>query len=96
MIEFEWDKGKSESNVHKHGVSFEEAKSVFFDDDAILFHDPDHSDEEERFLLLGMSLKLRVVLVCHCLRSNRSVIRIISARRATAREQRSYFWRGSQ
>lgn len=94
MIDFEWDQQKDRINTHKHGVSFDEAKSVFFDDNAVLYADPDHSDTEERFLLLGMSLKLRILLVCHCMHRDGFVIRIISARKATAKERRAYIWRG--
>ncbi len=90
---FAWDERKSRENERKHGVSFEEAQSVFFDDDALEFFDPDHSDEEDWFLLLGRSSRLRVLLICHCLRQSEQVIRIISARRATQKE-RSVYKRG--
>ena len=93
MPEFEWDDNKAASNLAKHGVSFEEAATAFDDVWARLMPDPDHSDEEERFILLGMSIKARELVVCHCLRGeDRSVVRIISARRATANEERQY-WR---
>jgi uncharacterized DUF497 family protein len=91
-IAFEWDQAKSDTNSKKHGVSFEEARTVFYDENAIRFFDPDHSDEEDRFILLGMSYKLRTLVVCHCYRKNDSVIRIISARKATKHEEKSY-WR---
>ncbi len=89
-IAFEWDDIKNSKNQAKHGVSFEEAQTVFFDENAIEFDDPDHSIEEERFLLLGYSHKLRVLAVCHCYRSPESMIRIISARKATKKEQKAY------
>jgi uncharacterized protein len=89
-LRFEWDERKAAVNAKKHGVSFEEARSVFFDERARLIDDPDHSDDEERFILLGLSSTLRLLLVCHCYRGEGKVIRIISARRATARESKSY------
>jgi hypothetical protein len=88
--QFEWDKSKSRSNEKKHGLSFEEARSIFYDENAIEFHDPDHSQHEDRFLLLGMSYRLRVLLVCHCHRKEDSIIRIISARKATRKEAKRY------
>ena len=90
MLSFEWDERKNATNRRKHGVSFEEAQSVFFDEDAIEYPDPDHSDEEARFLLLGRSYRLRLLVVCHCFRRDDAVIRIISARKATPPERRSY------
>ena len=92
MIIFDWDSAKAESNLEKHGVSFEEAKSVFFDEHAIQFYDDENSQlEEDRFLLLGMSIESRVLLVCHCERGDSGeVIRIISARPATKSEKRYY------
>ena len=87
---FVWDECKDRQNQKKHGVSFEEAQSVFFDDAAREFFDPDHSEVEERFLLVGRSYRLRVLLICHCYRESESVIRIISARRATNRERTVY------
>ena len=89
-IQFEWDQNKNKINKRKHGVSFEEARSIFFDEKAIQFDDPDHSESENRFLMLGLSEHLRVLLVCHCFRENDSVIRIISARKATKREAERY------
>ncbi len=90
-MDFEWDQKKNEINKIKHKVSFEEAKTVFYDDDAILFDDPDHSDEnDERFLIIGFSAKARILIVCHCLRSQDRIIRIISARKATNDEQNTY------
>ena len=90
-ITFEWDERKNRENKRKHKVSFEEAQTVFLDENAIRYFDPDHSDDENRFLMLGMSFALRVLVVCHCYRSDDSVIRIISARRANKREQASYW-----
>lgn len=85
-----WDQAKAESNLEKHGVSFEEAATVFSDENGRVIPDPDHSDEEDRFILLGMSWSLRVLVVCHCYREASDVIRIISARKATRREQAQY------
>ena len=90
---FEWDDKKNTSNMRKHGVSFEEAQTVFFDENAIEFDDPDHSIQEESFILLGLSQSLKVLVVCHCHRSDESKIRIISARKATKKEQGAYFRR---
>ena len=90
MISFEWDSAKAAVNVRKHGVSFEEAQSVFYDEFAVQFFDDDHSSDEERFLLLGMSTGARLLLVCHCERDGGDVIRIISARKATKRESTFY------
>ena len=90
MISFEWDEKKNRANIRKHGVTFEEAMTVFFDDNAILFDDPEHSDREERFLLLGMSTEANVMIVCHCCRQSDTVIRIISARKATRKEEQRY------
>ncbi len=89
MIKFEWNQSKARSNLKKHGVSFEEAQSVFFDEHAIQFFDSDTSSEEERFLLLGLSENSRILLVCHCEREG-EVIRIISARKATSNERKNY------
>ena len=89
-MQFEWDENKNEINKKKHGVSFEEAKTVFYDADAILIDDPDHSIEEERFLLLGLSRKTKLLIVCHCMRNEEETIRLISARRATTNEARQY------
>ena len=90
MVTFAWDENKNRINKKKHGVSFDEAKTVFYDDAAILFDDPEHSEDEERFLLLGMSEESNVCMVCHCYRENGSVIRIISARKATKKEEERY------
>lgn len=91
MINFEWDSRKAASNLKKHGVSFDEAKSVFFDEFAIQYFDPNNSElEDDRFLLLGFSNNSRVLLVCHCERNSGDTIRIISARKATKRERKFY------
>lgn len=90
-IQFEWDEAKSKSNKRKHGVSFEEAQTVFLDENAIRFADPDHSINEDRFLMLGISFQLRVLVVCHCFRASDSIIRIISARKANRKEQSTYW-----
>jgi uncharacterized DUF497 family protein len=89
-IKFEWETTKADSNIKKHGVSFEEARTVFYDEHARLINDPDHSQNEDRFILLGISSSLRVLIVCHCYRSEGNVIRIISARKATNSETRAY------
>ena len=89
-LRFEWDERKAAANVKKHGVRFDEAKSVFVDERARLISDPDHSEDEDRFVLLGLSSALRILLVCHCYRSEEGVIRIISARKATAAESKFY------
>ena len=89
-VEFEWDPAKAAANRRKHGVSFEEAASAFADEHGLLIADPDHSEDESRFVLMGMSTQVRVVVVVHCYRDADAVIRIISARRATRREQRQY------
>jgi hypothetical protein len=89
-LTFDWDKRKAAANLKKHGVSFEEAKSAFFDDRAKLIGDPDHSEDEERLILLGLSSALRLLVVCHCYRDEDGVIRIISARKASARESKFY------
>jgi len=93
-LRFEWDLKKEKINQRKHGVSFAEAKSVFLDDEALLIPDPDHSLDEDRFVLLGMSHKTRVLLVCHCYRENDQVVRLISARKADQQESREYFSKG--
>ncbi len=93
-IRFEWDEAKNRQNRHKHGVSFEEAQTVFFDENAMRFFDPDHSNDEDRFIMLGISFQLRVLIICHCYRQDETVIRIISARKANRKEQRDY-WRAN-
>ena len=89
-INFQWDSSKAESNQRKHGVSFDEASSVFYDDFARLISDPDSSVGEERFVILGESASLSVLVVCHCYRDDESNIRIISARKAEKRERKIY------
>ena len=90
MIRFEWDENKNIVNQKKHTISFEEAQTAFYDDNALLIDYPDHSEEEERFILLGFSLRANLLVVCHCYRQSESVIRIISARRATRNEEKAY------
>jgi len=90
MIEFEWNSAKSAANIKKHGVSFEEAQTVFYDEFAVQFFDEENSQNEERFLLLGLSTGAKLLLVCHCERDSGNVIRIISARNATKRERIFY------
>jgi len=90
-LRFDWDQRKEKANNKKHGVSFEEARTVFYDESAIQFFDPDHSDEEDRFILLGLSLKPQVLVVCHCFRESETVIRIISARIADKDEETEYW-----
>jgi uncharacterized DUF497 family protein len=90
-IEFAWDRRKARSNLAKHGISFEEARTVFLDEHARLIDDPDHSEEEDRFVLLGYSLQARCLIVVHCYRESDAVIRLISARSATAQEEKVYW-----
>ncbi|MGC1417705.1 MAG: BrnT family toxin [Candidatus Acidiferrum sp.] len=90
MLRFDWDERKNQSNRVKHGVWFEEAESVFSDPHARLFDDPEHSEEEDRFLLLGVSSAARPLVVVHCYRESDSAVRIISARKATKKEVRFY------
>ncbi len=90
-IEFAWDRRKARSNLIRHGVSFEEAQTVFLDENARLIDDPDHSGDEERSVLLGYSFQARCLIVSHCYRESDSVIRLISARRATAQEEKVYW-----
>lgn len=90
MIEFEWNPAKAASNKKKHGVSFEEAQSVFYDEFAIQFFDGENSEIEERFLMLGLSSDAQLLMVCHCERHDGNVIRIISALRATKSESQFY------
>ena len=92
MISFEWDDAKATENLKKHHVSFEEATTIFFDEFGVQFFDDEHSFDEERFLMLGMSSRAKLLIVCHCERDQGAVIRIISARKATRRE--SAFYRG--
>lgn len=90
MIKFEWDENKNRINLLKHGISFEEAVTVFCDEYAILFDDPDHSQDEDRFLIIGTTQKERLCIVSHCYRDQNDTIRIISARKATKREKKIY------
>jgi len=90
LIKFTWDPNKEKSNQQKHGVSFEEAKTAFSDENGRVIFDPDHSDGEDRFILLGISLSLKILVVCHCYHESDSEIRIISARKATKRETGQY------
>ena len=94
-LRFEWDERKNVHNRRKHGVSFEEAETVFLDDQALLLDDPDPSGREDRFILLGLSAAVRMLVVCHCYRASGGVIRLISARKATATERKGYLerWR---
>ena len=89
-IKFEWDENKNQLNQRKHGVSFAEAQTVFYDEYAILFDDPDHSEDEERFLIIGTTEKERICIVSHCYRGREDTIRIISAKKATKNEKRIY------
>ena len=88
---FEWDENKAASNEKKHGVSFEEARTVFYDENAIQFYDPDHSEKEDRFILLGLSFTPQVLVVCHCFRVSETVVRIIPARKADKDVEREYW-----
>jgi hypothetical protein len=90
VLRFEWDDRKDAQNIRKHGVSFEEAQTVFFDEQALLIADPDHSEQEERFILLGLSSALQTLVVCHCYRRGGDVIRLISGRRADRQEREEY------
>ena len=89
-IEFSWDARKARQNLHKHKVSFEEAATVFYDENAIEFFDPAHSVDEDRFLMLGLSGRLRIMVVSYCLRKESSEIRLISSRKATKKEEGVY------
>lgn len=89
-IRFTWDEQKAKINQKKHNISFDEAKTVFYDENARLIHDPNHSSEEERFLILGLSNKIRLLLVVHCYREYEDIVRIISARKASKNERKQY------
>jgi len=91
-LRFDWDRRKDRANLKNHGIAFAEAQTAFYDENAIQFSDPDHSEDEDRFILLGMSLRLRVLVVCHCFREDETVVRIISARKADLEEEEDY-WR---
>ena len=90
-IKFEWDKKKDAANIKKHGVSFEGAHTAFYDEYAIQFYDPEHSEAEDRFLLLGTDFKSKALVVCHCYREEETVVRIISARKAD-KEETNFYW----
>ena len=89
-LKFEWDENKNQINRQKHNVSFEEARTVFYDEQALVIDDPEHSVDENRFIILGLSHTAKLLVVCHCYRASDTVIRIISARKATASERRQY------
>ena len=89
-LDFIWDEDKNKKNVISHKISFEEAKTVFFDPNAKVIYDPDHSEDEDRFIILGLSKLLNILVVCHCYRENEKIIRIISARKATPKERKQY------
>lgn len=90
-LKFEWDENKNTINKSKHNVSFEEAKTVFYDEQALVIDDPDHSEQEDRFIILGQSSTAKLLVVCHCYRESDTVIRIISARKATKTETTQYY-----
>lgn len=90
-INFEWDENKNRINQSKHKISFEEAKTVFYDVNALVIDDPEHSKGEERFIILGLSNKAKLLVVCHCYRASDTIIRIISARKATTTESKQYY-----
>jgi uncharacterized DUF497 family protein len=91
-VVFEWDERKNRANRKKHGISFEEGRTAFLDENARVMPDSEHSEDEERFVLLGLSTSLKILVVCHCYREKDRVIRIISARTADREEQRQYRW----
>lgn len=91
LLKFEWDENKNKVNKTKHKISFEEAKTVFYDVEALVIDDPDHSEDEERFIILGESNRANLLVVCHCYRVSETVIRIISARKATKTESSQYY-----
>ena len=93
QVRFDWDPEKDASNIKKHKVSFREASTVFLDENALLIDDPDHSESEDRFILLGLSSSLRLLIVCHCYRADDGIIRIISARKADRQERQEYIQR---
>lgn len=91
QLHFEWDENKNTINKNKHHVAFEEAQTVFYDEMALVIDDPDHSEHEERFIILGQSSQSNLLVVCHCYRESDTVIRIISARKATKTESKQYY-----
>jgi len=90
-LEFEWDKKKDNTNKKKHGVSFNEARTTFYDEYAIQFFDPEHSEDEDRFILLGTSFNSNTLVISHCFREQETIIRIISARKADKDEEKFYW-----
>jgi len=90
FLDFTWDENKNKKNIKSHNISFQEAKTVFFDPKAKIIYDPDHSKDEDRFIILGLSKLLNMLVVCHCYRENDKIIRIISARKATTKECKQY------
>lgn len=90
QLRFEWDARKAAANLRQHEISFEEAKTVFLDDEALLIPDEEHSTDEDRFMIMGFSMQLRILVVCHCYRESGDVIRIISARKASRTERNQY------
>lgn len=92
-IRFEWDPRKAATNEHKHGISFKEAATVFLDEKALMIDDPEHSEDEDRYILLGISNQMRLIVVCHCYREDDEILRIISARKATRKERIQYLER---
>ena len=91
QLKFEWNKQKDKTNAKKHGVFFDEARTVFYDEHAIQFYDPEHSESEDRFLLLCNNFKLKTLVVCHCFRRDETIVRIISARKANKDEEKVYW-----
>lgn len=90
-LRFEWDENKNIINKSKHNISFEEAQTVFYDEMALVIDDPDHSEQEDRFIILGLSNQAKLLVVCHCYRASDTIIRIISARKATKTESNQYY-----
>jgi len=90
-LKFEWDKKKDKANIKNHGISFADARTTFYDEHALQFFDPDHSDEEDRFILLGTNHKLNTLVVCHCFKETETLVRIISARKADKDESDTYW-----
>ncbi len=90
-LRFTWDPNKNRTNLSKHGIAFEEAQTAFLDENAKVYFDPDHSEDKDRFILLGVSFQLRVLVVCHCFRESETLVRIISARKADRSEQKDYW-----
>lgn len=91
IIKFEWDENKNLINQKKHKISFEEAQTVFYDTEALVINDPEHSSDEDRFIILGLSRMANLLVVCHCYRESDTTIRIISARKATTNESKQYY-----